>query len=96
MTSTEQKSWFPRGLENLEKFMVPTVTGNQGKPGKIKKKIRENLEKWEGIFQSGKSQGILSRLKKSGNFTQNTGKIRKNYTGKLKRMLEKSGKLVNQ
>ena len=28
--------------------------------------IRENLEKWEGIFQSGKSQGILSRLEKSG------------------------------
>ena len=36
--------------------------------------IRENLEKWEGIFQSGKSQGILSRLEKSGNFAQNTGK----------------------
>ena len=36
---------------------------------------RENLEKWEGIFQSGKSQGILLRLEKSGNFTQNTGKI---------------------
>ena len=26
----------------------------------------ENLEKWEGIFQSGKSQGILNRLEKSG------------------------------
>ena len=26
--------------------------------------IGENLEKWEGIFQSGKSQGILSRLEK--------------------------------
>ena len=25
----------------------------------------------------GKSQGILSRLEKSGNFTQNTGKMRK-------------------
>ena len=58
--------------------------------------IRENLEKWEGIFQSGKSQGILSRHEKSGNFTQNTGKIGKNYTGKLKRILEKSGKFVSQ
>ena len=29
---------------------VPTQTGN--------------LEKWEGIFQSGKSQGILIRLEK--------------------------------
>ena len=39
----------------------------------------ENLEKWEGIFQSGKSQGILNRLEKSGksqgNITQNTGKL---------------------
>ena len=33
----------------------------------------ENLEKWEGIFQSGKSQGILNRLReKSGKITQNT------------------------
>ena len=39
--------------------------------------IRENLEKWEGIFQSGKSQGILSILEKSGNFAQNTGKTGK-------------------
>ena len=30
---------------------------------------------------------------KSGNFVK-TGKIRKNYTGKLKRILEKSGKCV--
>ena len=37
---------------------------------------RENLEKWEGNFQSG-------------NFTQNPGKIRKNYTGKLKNLQEK-------
>ena len=65
--------------------MVPTGTGNQRKPGKC-----------EGIFQSGKSQGILSRLEKSGNFTQNTGKLEKNYTGKLKRILEKSGKFVSQ
>ena len=36
----------------------------------------ENLEKWEGIFQSGKSQGILNRLEKSGKITQNTGKVR--------------------
>ena len=31
----------------------------------------ENLEKWEGILQSGKSQGILDRLEKSGKITQN-------------------------
>ena len=36
----------------------------------------ENLEKWGGIFQSGKSQGILNRLEKSGKITQNTGKLR--------------------
>ena len=34
------------------------------------------LEKKEGIFQSGKSQGILNRLEKSGKTTQNTGKLR--------------------
>ena len=38
------------------------------------------LEKWEGIFQSGKSQGILTRLEKSGKITQNTGKLRKFQT----------------
>ena len=57
---------------------------------------RESLEKWEDIFQSGKSQGILSRLEKSGNFSQNAGKIGKSYTGKLKRILEKSGKFASQ
>ena len=31
----------------------------------------ENLEKWEDIFQSGKSQGILNRLEKSGKIKQN-------------------------
>ena len=40
----------------------------------------ENLEKWEGIFQSGKSQGILTRLEKSGKITQNTGKMREFQT----------------
>ena len=35
----------------------------------------ENLEKWEGIFQSGKSQGILNRLEKSGKITQKTEKV---------------------
>ena len=54
--------------------MVPTWTGKQGKPGKMGRH-----------FQSRKSQGILSRLEKSGDFPQNTGKIRKNYTGKLKK-----------
>ena len=47
-------------------YRVPTRTGKS-----------ENLEKWEGIFQSGKNQGILNRLEKSGNITQNTGKMRK-------------------
>ena len=34
----------------------------------------ENLEKLERIFQSGKSQGILNRLEKSGKITPNTDK----------------------
>ena len=36
----------------------------------------ENLEKWEGIFQSRKSQGILNRLEKSEKIIQNSGKLR--------------------
>ena len=47
------------------------------------------LEKQESIFQSGKSQGILLRLEKSGNFTQNTGKIRKKLYWKIEKILEK-------
>ena len=35
----------------------------------------ENLEKWEGIFQSGKSQGILNRLEKSGKSQGKSHKI---------------------
>ena len=35
----------------------------------------ENRGKWEGIFQSEKSQGIFYRLEKSGEMTQNTGKL---------------------
>ena len=45
---------------------VPTQTG---KPGK-----------WEGTFQSGKSPGILKRLEKSGEITQNTRKLREFQT----------------
>ena len=40
----------------------------------------ENLEKWEGIFQSGKSQGILIRLETSGKIPQTTGKFREFQT----------------
>ena len=32
-------------------------------------------EKWEGIFQSEKNQGILNRLEKSGRIPQITGKV---------------------
>ena len=49
---------------------------------------KEQPGKREGIFQSGKSQEILPRLEKSGNFTKNTGKNQKNCTGKLKKILE--------
>ena len=62
--------------------MVPTGTGNQGKPGKMGRHfpVREFCQDW-------KSGGIL---------LENTGKIRKKYAGKLKRILEKSGKFVSQ
>ena len=35
--------------------------------------------KMSKLFQSGKSEGFFNRLEKSGNFTQNTGKIREIY-----------------
>ena len=38
----------------------------------------ENLEKLEGIFQSGKSQGILMRLEKSGKSQGKSHKILEN------------------
>ena len=62
--------------------MVPTGTGNQGKPEKMERHfpVRE-------FCQDRKSQGILLKI---------LGKIGKNYTGKLKRILEKSGKFVSQ
>ena len=69
----------------LQIFMVPTGTGNQGKPGKIGRH-----------FPVREKSGNFVKTGKVRNFTQNTGKIRKNYTGKLKRILEKSGKFVSQ
>ena len=65
--------------------MVPTGGGNQGKPGKMGKHFPVT-EKSGNFVKTGKVR------ERSGNFTQNTGKIRKNYTAKLKRILEKSGK----
>ena len=57
----------PKGLRYLEEYyhfvsksnLHPFVLGIilSGFPLGL-----ENLEKWEGIFQSGKSQGILNRL----------------------------------
>ena len=46
-------------------FVLGIILTRSGKPGK-----------WEGIFQWGKSHGILIRLEMSGHFTQNTGKIK--------------------
>ena len=61
----------------------------------------EKPGKWGGIFQSGKSQGILSRLEKSGKskgiLPKILEKVTENYTDKLKKkILQKSGKFVKQ
>ena len=58
--------------------MVPTRTGKTGKPGK-----------WKGIS----SQGILSRLGKSGNFSQNRGKSEKIILENLKESWKCQGNL---
>ena len=65
-----EKSWNFVSPEMWEPYWV----GEAGFPLGLEN--LENLEKWEGIFQSGKSQGILNRLEKSGKITQNTGKLR--------------------
>ena len=71
-------------LDKTFKRMVPTGTGKPGKMGRH--------------FPVRESQGILPRLEKSQNFTQNIGKIlkKKNCTEKLKKILEKSWEFVNQ
>ena len=46
----------------------------------------ENLEKWEGIFQSGKRQGILNRLEKSGKSQGKSHKILEN-SGNFRQIL---------
>ena len=72
--------------ENSEKItVVPAMlrlTGtNSGFPLGL-----ENLEKWEGIFQSGKSQGILNRLEKSGKSQGKSHKILEN-SGNFRQIL---------
>ena len=72
--------------------MVPIGTGKTGKPGKIKMERHFPVREKSGNFaKTGKGR------EKSGNFTQNTGKSKKkNYTGKLKNILEKFRKFVSQ
>ena len=60
---------------------VPTRTGKPGKTGEHFP-VREN-------------PGILLRLENSENFTQHTVKIRKKYTQKLKKILEKWAKFAS-
>ena len=54
------------------------------------------LEKWEGIVQSGKIQGILLRLEKSENFTQNTGENQEKLHLKIEKNVGKVEKFVSQ
>ena len=53
----------------------------------------EKLEKWESIFQSGKSQGTLLRLQKSGNFTQILEKSEKKRLDNFKKYWKSRGNL---
>ena len=58
-------------VKALTEGEMQTDVAKKGFPHRL-----ENLEKWTNFFQSGKSQGILCRLEKSGKFGQNTGKVR--------------------
>ena len=64
-------------MDTLLTFMISDISGFP-----LGLENLENLEKWEGIFQSGKSQGILNRLEKSGK-----------SQGKSHKILENSGNL---
>ena len=66
-------TYFYLTAPQLGEDRVPTRTGN--------------LEKMGGIFQSGKSQGILHRLEKSGKITQNTRKVREVPTNVIYQIL---------
>ena len=61
---------------------------NTGKVREICQSEKVGTMKLESIFQSGKSQGLLLRLEKSGNFTKILDKSEKNCNGKLKEILE--------
>ena len=71
-------------LQYLYIFMVPAGTGNQGKPGKMGRH-----------FPVREKPGNFVKIGKVREFYSKYWKIRKNYTGKLKRMLEMSGKFVS-
>ena len=81
--------WKPR-RKTYSRILISTSTGNvalsvsqfiicilSGFPLGLEN--LENLEKWEGIFQSGKSQGILNRLEKSGKSQGKSHKILENW-----------------
>ena len=62
--------------------MVPTGTGNQGKPGKMGRHFPVR-ERSGNFVKTGKVREFYSNYWK-------------NYTGKFERILEKSGKFVSQ
>ena len=71
-----------RGLPGVDPHLqLPTTQVLSGFPLRL-----ENLEKWEGIFQSGKSQGILTRLEKSGKSQGKSHKILEN-SGNFRQLL---------
>ena len=63
-------------LNSKKRGKPDKMSPNSGFPLGLEK--LENLEKWEGIFQSGKSQGILNRLEKSGKSQGKPHKILEN------------------
>ena len=102
-------TWFPRGLENLEKwgniFQSEKKSGNFAKTGKVREfypKYWEKSEKnYTGKLKTKKywkvreicQTGIVKTLQM---WYHTLNKKELKNTGKLRKILEKSGKFVSQ
>ena len=76
--STDMAYLFFFKVKKIQNGNIRRISSHAGTGFPLGLEKLENLEKWEGIFQSGKSQGILNRLEKSGKSQGKPHKILEN------------------